>query len=62
MRIELCKSSLRFAGVIVASERSMPLWGPLFDLTGNHVQGVLLAPEILTSMRLVTGTLEYLSR
>ena len=34
------RSSLRFSVVIVASERSVPLWGPLFDLMGNHVQGV----------------------
>ena len=35
----------------------MPLWGPLFDLKEKYVQGVSLVPEMLTSMRLVTGTL-----
>ena len=40
----------------------MPLWGSLFDLTGNYVQGVLLVPEMLTSMRLVTVMLGGLSR
>ena len=40
----------------------MPPWGPLFDLTGNYVKGVLLVPEMLTLMRLVTGMLGDLSR
>ena len=38
------------------------LWGPLFYLTGNYVLGVLLVTVMLTSMRLVTGTLEDFSR
>ena len=54
----VARSSSRFYGVIFASEISVPLWGPLFDLKGNHVWGVLLAPEILTYMRLVSETLE----
>ena len=49
------RSSLRFYGVIVASEQSVTLWSPLFDLMGNHVQVVLLAPDMLTSMMLVKG-------
>ena len=49
------QSSLRFAGVIAASEQSVPRWGPLFNFTGNHVQVVLLATEMLTLMRLVKG-------
>ena len=56
------QSSSRFSGAIVASEQSVPLWGPLFDLTGNHVHGVPLAPDMLTLMRLVTGTLGDSSR
>ena len=40
----------------------MTLWVPLFDLAGNHVQVVLLAPDMLTSMRLVMGTLLDLYR
>ena len=40
----------------------MLLWGPLFDLTGNYVQGVSLVPEMLTSMRLVIETLGDSSR
>ena len=44
-----------FSGGIVVSEQSVPRWGPLFDLTGNHVQVVLYALEMLTSMRLVKG-------
>ena len=51
------QSSSRFDGVIVASEKSVSLWVPLFDLTGNHVRGVLLAPKMLKLMRIVTGTL-----
>ena len=42
-------------GVLVPS---VTLWGPLFDFTRNYVLGLLLLPKILTSMRLVTGTLE----
>ena len=34
------QSSSRFNGGISASEQSVPRWGPLFDLTGNHVQVV----------------------
>ena len=41
---------------------AVPLWGPLFDLTVNYVLGVSLVPKMLTSMRLVTGILEDLSR
>ena len=50
-----------FSGLTVASERSVPLWGPLFDLTGNFVKGVSLVPEMLILMSLVTGTLGVLS-
>ena len=46
----------------VALDLSVTLWNPLFDLTENYVQGVSLAPEMLTSMRLVTGTLGDSSR
>ena len=35
------RSSLRYDGVITASERSVPRWGQLFNLTGDHVQVVL---------------------
>ena len=56
------QSLSRFAGVIAASERSVPMWGPMFDLTGNHVQVVLLVPEMLTSMRLLKGSFGYSSR
>ena len=35
------------AGVTGVLGLSMTLWGPLFDLTGNYVLGVLLVPEIL---------------
>ena len=52
------QSSLRFSGVIDASYQSVPLCVLLFDLTEKHVQGVSLAPEMLTSTRIVTGTLE----
>ena len=55
------QSSLRFSGVIDASYQSVQLCGLLFDLTEKHVQGVSLAPEMLTLMRLVTGTLGYSS-
>ena len=58
----MCNHCHVFSGVIVESEQSVPLWGPLFDLMGNHVQGVLLAPEMLTLMRLVSGTLGDSSR
>ena len=40
----------------------MLLWGPLFHLTGNYVQVLSLVPEMLTSMRLMAGTLGNLSR
>ena len=40
----------------------MPLWGPLLDFTGNYLQGLSLVPEMLTLMRLVTGTLGDLYR
>ena len=56
------RSSLRFSGFIDASERSVPRWDPLFDFTGNHVQGVLLAPEMLTSVRRVKGLFGNSSR
>ena len=39
----------------------MSRYVPLFDLTGNHVQVVLLGPEMLTSMRLVKGLFGDLS-
>ena len=35
------QSLLRFVVGIDASERSVPRWGPLFYLTGKHVQVVL---------------------
>ena len=47
---------LHFSGVNGALGISVPLWGPLFYLTGNYVQEVLLVPDMLTSMRLITGT------
>ena len=47
------QSLSRFVVGIAASERSVPRWVPLFDLTGNHVQVVLLEPNMLTSMRLL---------
>ena len=56
------QSLSRFSGVTVALELSLPLWGPLFYLKGIYVQGLSLVPEMLTSMRLVTGTLGDLSR
>ena len=31
------RSLSRFVVGIAASERSVPRWGPLFDLKGNHV-------------------------
>ena len=46
------------AGVTGTSVISVPLWGPLFDLTGNYVLGVSLVPEMLTSMRIATGMWE----
>ena len=49
------RSSPLFTVLIAESERSVPLWVLLFDLTGNHLQVVLLAPEMLTSMRSVKG-------
>ena len=52
---------MAYAGVTGALGLSVPLWGTLFDLTGNYVLGVSLVPEILTSMRLVTGKLDDLS-
>ena len=53
----LCRSD----GVTGALGLSVPLWGPMFDLTGNYVLGVLLVPKMLILIRLVTGTLEDLS-
>ena len=35
------QSSSHFVVGIAASERSVPRWGPLFNLTWNHVQVVL---------------------
>ena len=52
----------RFAGVTGALGILVPFWGPLFDFTGNNVQGVSLVPDMLKSMRLMTGTFGYLSR
>ena len=52
----------RFAGVTVALDLSVTLWNPLFDLTENYVQVLFLVPEMLTSMRFVTGTLGDSSR
>ena len=54
----VARSLSRFSGVTVLLELSVPLWGSLFDLTGNYVQRVLLLPEMLTLMRLLTGTLK----
>ena len=58
----VARSLLHFAGVTVASEQLVPLWGPLFDLTGNYVQGVSLALDMLIWIMLVTGTLGGSSR
>ena len=51
------RSLLRFSGVTDALELSVPVWGPLFDLTGSYVQGVLVVPEMFKLMRLATGIL-----
>ena len=48
---------MRSTRVTSALELSLPLWGPMFDLKRNYVRVVSLVPEMLTSMRLVTGTL-----
>ena len=39
----------------------MPLWGTLFDLTGNYGFGVLLVLVMFTLMRPVTEKMEYSS-
>ena len=51
-----CTIIVTFFGVTGALGLSVPLWFTLFDLTGNYVQGVLLEPDMLKLMRLVTGT------
>ena len=48
----------RSAGVTGELGLSVPLWVTLFDLTGNYVLGMFLVLDMLTSMRLVTRTLE----
>ena len=58
----LVRSLSRLAGVIAVSEKSVPLWGPLFDLTWNYVPGELLLLEMLTFMTLVKVTLGGSSR
>ena len=58
---EFSPSLRRSSGGTCASVRSVPLWGPLIDLTGNYGLGVSLVLEILTSMRPVAETLEKFS-
>ena len=58
---EFSPSLRRSSGGTGVSVRSVPLWGPLFYLTGKYLLGVLLVLAMLTSLRPVTEMLEQLS-
>ena len=58
---EVATSLQHSSGGTDASVRSVPLWGPVFDLTGNYGLGLSLVLAMLTLMRKLKETLEELS-